>query len=187
MMAGERNKTSLQSMDERVGQAVRKKKHPAPSEKDGSENVKIQPRDLKIAWGSDDTQWKIEKPNEEEGSYAEAIKVTWLEVKATYKGAKAGSKYRIGFNISLNSDAFGWDSSPVFLMAKVGDSGSYTWKRLYINTRDIGLTPIDFPSNFEINIPISADDTTLRFGLYEIWGGRWKGGLRIHHAFVNKV
>lgn len=122
-----------------------------------------------------------------EGSYAEAIKVTWLEVKATYKGAKAGSKYRIGFNISLNSDAFGWDSSPVFLMAKVGDSGSYTWKRLYINTRDIGLTPIDFPSNFEINIPISADDTTLRFGLYEIWGGRWKGGLRIHHAFVNKV
>ncbi|XP_038877535.1 protein PHLOEM PROTEIN 2-LIKE A9-like [Benincasa hispida] len=169
------------------GQAEKKKKYTAPSEKDEHENVIIPPRDLKIAWGSDDTQWEIEKGNIEEESYAEAIKVTWLEVKAIYKGAKAGSKYRIGFKVGLKPDAFGWDNSPVFLMAKVGESGSYAWKRLYFNTRDLKTKAVNFPSNFEINIPSSAEDTTLYFGLYEIWGGRWKGGLRIYHAFVNKV
>ena len=113
--------------------------------------------------------------------------MTWLEVKATYKGAKPGSHYKIGFNISLNSDAFGWDSSPVFMMAKVGESGYYTWKRIYFNIIEAGKSPINFPSNFEISVPVSAKDTTLFFGLYEIWGGRWKGGLRIHHAFVTKI
>lgn len=112
----------------------------------------------------------------------------WFEVKATYKGAKAGSKYKIGFKISLTCDAFGWDSSPVYLMAKVGEFGSYTWKRLYLSSKEHPeKVEFDFPSNFEIDIPISAEDTTLIFGLYEIWGGRWKGGMRIHHAYVTKV
>lgn len=120
-------------------------------------------------------------------SYAEAIQVMWFEVEATYMGAKAGSKYKIGFNLRLKPEAFGWDSSPVFMMAKVGASGSYTWKRLNLNAKELKHECVDFPSNFEIDIPISTEDTTLQFGLYEIWGGRWKGGLEIHHAFVNKV
>lgn len=110
----------------------------------------------------------------------------WFEVKATYKNAKRGSKYNIGFNISLKSEAFGWESSPVFLMAKVGESGSYTWKRLYLTDME-AEKPFNIPDNFEIVIPITAKDTTLQFGLYEIWGGRWKGGLCIHHAYVTKV
>ncbi|KAE8647786.1 hypothetical protein Csa_003897 [Cucumis sativus] len=165
----------------------KKKQSMTPSENHETKLATIPPRDLKIVWGSDDTQWTIKDPNDDEQSYAEAIKVTWLEVKATYKGAKPGSHYKIGFNISLNSDAFGWDSSPVFMMAKVGESGYYTWKRIYFNIIEAGKSPINFPSNFEISVPVSAKDTTLFFGLYEIWGGRWKGGLRIHHAFVTKI
>ncbi|KAL0542552.1 hypothetical protein IC582_017619 [Cucumis melo] len=154
---------------------------------DESKTVTISLRDLKIAWGSDDTQWKIGNPNDEKECYAEAINVTWLEVKAIYRGAKPGSKYKIGFKISLTSEPVGWDSSPVFMMAKVGESGSYIWKRLYFDINNAGKPPTDFPSNFSISVPVSAQDTTLFFGLYEIWGGRWKKGLRIHHAFVTKI
>lgn len=109
----------------------------------------------------------------------------WFEVKATHKGAKAGSKYKIGFNISLTDDASGWENTPVFLMAKVGESGSYDWKRLYLSTKD--KTPHNFPECFEVDVPSTADDTTLIFGLYEIWAGRWKRGMKIHHAFVTKI
>ncbi|KAG6395875.1 hypothetical protein SASPL_142008 [Salvia splendens] len=31
-----------------------------------------------------------------------------------------------------------------------------------------------------------SDDGKLSFGLYEVWSGKWKGGLKIHHAFVKE-
>ncbi|XP_022978966.1 protein PHLOEM PROTEIN 2-LIKE A9-like isoform X2 [Cucurbita maxima] len=142
--------------------------------------VKISPRDLNIVWGSDENQWEI---NHGEG-YALAKEVMWFEVKATYRGAKAGRKYKVGFNISLDHDAHGWEGSPVFMMATVGFSSDYNWKKLYIK-KDLQKT--DFPNDYEIEIPVSARDTTLQFGLYEIWNGKWKKGLRIHHAFVNQL
>lgn len=102
---------------------------------------------------------------------------------ATVEG---GKKYQIGFKISLKADAFGWSGSPVFMMAKLGKKGRYTWRK---------MRPLDQLGNNEAEIPedkleISVgqlDDKQLYFGLYEVWNGKWKGGLLIHHAFIREV
>ncbi|XP_022925596.1 protein PHLOEM PROTEIN 2-LIKE A9-like isoform X2 [Cucurbita moschata] len=148
----------------------------------GEQNeCKILPRDLNIVWGSDENQWEIKHGEKGEQGYALAKKVMWFEVKATYRGAKAGRKYKVGFNISLDRDAKGWEGSPVFMMTTVGFSDDYTWRKLSLEHKD-NLSMDDV-----IEIPVSARDTTLQFGLYEIWNGKWKNGLRIHHAFVTQL
>ncbi|GKV36858.1 hypothetical protein SLEP1_g44944 [Rubroshorea leprosula] len=90
----------------------------------------------------------------------------------------------------MKSDAFGWANSPVFLMAKVGKRGKYIWKRLS-QLEQCPKEPIDVPdpnsNSFQIDVPADAIDPRLYFGLYEVWSGKWKGGLRIHGATVKEI
>ncbi|GKV47222.1 hypothetical protein SLEP1_g54139 [Rubroshorea leprosula] len=91
----------------------------------------------------------------------------------------------------MKSDAFGWANSPVFLMAKVGKRGKYIWKRLS-QLEQCPREPMDVPdpnsnNSFRIDVPADASDPRLYYGLYEVWSGKWKGGLRIHGATVKEI
>ncbi|XP_062094568.1 protein PHLOEM PROTEIN 2-LIKE A9-like [Humulus lupulus] len=154
------------------------------------------PRGLNIVWGNDSRYWRIPsepQPRNGKSPTAELIQVSWLEVTGS-QNLETG-KYKIKFYLSLKSDAFGWNGCQVYLMAKIGRRGKYKWSKIQLkdqNTSSSGSgegTP--FPSDdFEIEVPSTAtddDSKKLYFGLYEVWSGKWKGGLQIHKAVVTKV
>uniref|UniRef100_A0A5B6YS17 Protein PHLOEM PROTEIN 2-LIKE A9-like n=1 Tax=Davidia involucrata TaxID=16924 RepID=A0A5B6YS17_DAVIN len=121
---------------------------------------------------------------------AELLQVCWLEVTTCATTIKSGKKYQFGFSVSLTSDAFGWSSCPVYVMAKIGRKGKYTWKKVDLlgaAGRD-KKEPFEIPDSFVLEIPsdVSPSEKELHFGLYEVWSGKWKGGLKIHHAFVRE-
>lgn len=120
------------------------------------------------------------------------IQVSWLEVTGSID-LSAGEQYEVTFKVSLAPDAFGWNGCPVYVMAKFGKKGKYTWKRATLDkgtTTTGGGFSIPDPS-LKITALATASDasneTTLYFGLYEVWSGKWKGGLRIHEALVKKL
>ncbi|KAM6575155.1 protein PHLOEM PROTEIN 2-LIKE A9 [Cannabis sativa] len=153
------------------------------------------PRGLNIVWGNDSRYWRIPneaKPNNGKNPTAELIQVSWLEVTGSTASLETGKKYKIQFFLSLKSDAFGWNGCQVYLMAKIGKRGKYKWSKIVLkdqNTTNSGQgTP--FPSEeFVIEVPdnVTDADKKLYFGLYEVWSGKWKGGLQIHKAVVSKV
>ncbi|KAK9267164.1 hypothetical protein L1049_009584 [Liquidambar formosana] len=145
------------------------------------------PKALNIVWGNDGRYWSIPK-NDSGGSdtraAAELLQVSWLEVTGSMD-LQPGKKYRVGFNVELKPDAFGWNGCPVYLMAKVGKKGRYKWKK--INLQDQGEKPPYYIADqFSIDSAPSTDKT-LYFGLYEVWSGKWKGGLKLNHAIVEEV
>ena len=92
-------------------------------------------------------------------------------------------KYKINFKVSLKPDSFGWNGCQVLVMAKVGKKGSYEYKEVTLN----GTEPMTIPPNdLILQVPADAPDPQLYFGLYEVWSGKWKGGLEIHEATVQK-
>ncbi|XP_012483774.1 protein PHLOEM PROTEIN 2-LIKE A9 isoform X1 [Gossypium raimondii] len=124
--------------------------------------------------------------NEEE--CAELVQVSWLEVTGVTPRLHASTTYQITFQLSLEKGASGWTGAPVFLMAKVGKKGKYKWKKLEVEklTRD----PTDFPSvrdPFGVEIADEQLDKRLYFGLYEVWSGRWKKGLKVYKATVKQI
>ena len=121
---------------------------------------------------------------------AELVQVSWLEVTGSVK-LKPLARYQISFKLSFKGDAFGWSGSPVFLMAKVGKKGRYKWKRLK-ELENLPREPIEVPDNSEpffVDVPSMTEqpDSRLYFGLYEVWSGKWKGGLKVHQAIVKKI
>ncbi|GKU92633.1 hypothetical protein SLEP1_g6340 [Rubroshorea leprosula] len=100
------------------------------------------------------------------GIPAELLKVTWFQLSGSVP-VIPGKKYRISFKLGFNPNSFGWKAHPTFLMAKIGKSGRYVWKSLKGVERMPG-GPIDLPDHcnpFEIEVPPSALDTTLYFGI----------------------
>ncbi|XP_059439980.1 protein PHLOEM PROTEIN 2-LIKE A9-like [Corylus avellana] len=146
----------------------------------------IPPRKLNIVWGNESRYWRLPSDST---PYVELIQVSWLEVTGSID-LSAGEQYEVTFKVSLASDAFGWNGCPVYVMAKFGKKGKYTWKRA---TLDKGTTTagevfsIPDPSLKITASGASNETTTLYFGLYEVWSGKWKGGLRIHEALVKKL
>jgi hypothetical protein len=122
------------------------------------------------------------------------IQVSWLEVTGSIV-LEEKEQYEVTFNVSLAPDAFGWNGCPVYVMAKFGKKGKYTWKRATLDkstttTSTGGGSSFPIPDQpLKITAPASSSssDTTLYFGLYEVWSGKWKGGLRIHDANVKKA
>ncbi|MBA0587082.1 protein PHLOEM PROTEIN 2-LIKE A9 isoform X2 [Gossypium raimondii] len=154
----------------------------------------FKPRAFNIVWGNDKRCWRMAKPigsstsskNEEE--CAELVQVSWLEVTGVTPRLHASTTYQITFQLSLEKGASGWTGAPVFLMAKVGKKGKYKWKKLEVEklTRD----PTDFPSvrdPFGVEIADEQLDKRLYFGLYEVWSGRWKKGLKVYKATVKQI
>ncbi|XP_057812144.1 protein PHLOEM PROTEIN 2-LIKE A9-like [Salvia miltiorrhiza] len=138
----------------------------------------ILPKDLNIVWGNDTRYWNI-------NDVAELHQVSWLEVTGGVEGASAAKSYEVGFSVSLNPDAFGWGKYPIYIMIKRGKEEKVTWTKISIN-------PNNQETQFEIKGRLlksdhSTDIGKLSFGLYEVWSGKWKGGLKIHKAFVNQL
>ncbi|KAK5802426.1 hypothetical protein PVK06_030017 [Gossypium arboreum] len=159
---------------------------------DGS--LEFKPRAFNIVWGNDNRCWRIVKPigpstsrkNEEE--FAELLQVSWLEVTGITPKLDSPSTYHITFRLSLDKGASGWTGAPVFLMAKVGKKGNYRWKKLEVEK--LTGDPTDFPSKadpLEVETVPDKPDRRLYFGLYEVWSGKWKKGLKVYNATVKQI
>jgi len=115
---------------------------------------------------------------------AELVQVCWLEVTGTTNKSLKEGKYKIKFEVSKKTDAYGWDGCPVFMMAKLGKKGRYRWSKIDLSKVGTDKSPVT--SDFDIDVK-GTEDNKLYFGLYEVWTGKWKGGLQIHQAIVEEV
>lgn len=116
----------------------------------------------------------------------ELLQVSWLEVTGSVDGLTPG-KYKLTFDVKLTADAFGWKDIQVFLMAKVGKKGKYKWKKVKLEQGQNNASP-DGKQLLSIDVPNDTTDmNTLHFGLYEVWSGKWKGGLEIYNAKVTEA
>ncbi|KAL2467450.1 Protein PHLOEM PROTEIN 2-LIKE A9 [Abeliophyllum distichum] len=149
-----------------------------PKDKDGRKVI-IPAKALNIVWGGDDRYWKIP---EKSGMPAELLQVSWLEVTASVNGTDHQKNYEVGFSVSLKDDAFGWNNSPVYIMVKRGKEGKFSATKVLFNGNG--------KQRFEISGKLKKGDSTtdpnIYFGLYEVWSGKWRGGLQIHHAYVTE-
>ncbi|KAK0578893.1 hypothetical protein LWI29_017900 [Acer saccharum] len=154
--------------------------------------ITIRPRGFNIVWGNDTRYWQLPEKNKET-EVAELKQVSWLEITGSVD-VKAGKTYAIEFQVSMKPDAFGWRGRPVFLMAKVGKKGKYIWKTITtLDEKRTSTAPFSIPgtnSQLTILVPNNAnapDNNKLFFGLYEVWSGKWKGGLLIHKAIIKEI
>ncbi|XP_062016166.1 protein PHLOEM PROTEIN 2-LIKE A9-like [Rosa rugosa] len=149
----------------------------------------IKPRGLNIVWGNDERYWKIPaKGPAGVNDAAELVQVSRLEVTGSVV-LTPGKTYKLNFEVQLLSEAFGWKDIQAFLMAKVGKKGRYTWKRVQVQQQsgtDKFLIPKE-EDELRIIVPPGNTDNTLQFGLYEVWSGKWKGGLKIYNAQVTAI
>ncbi|CAA3032938.1 Hypothetical predicted protein [Olea europaea subsp. europaea] len=147
-------------------------------------NFSIPAKALNIIWGKDGRYWNLpDNPN----MPAELLQVSWLEVSSCVEGINPKKKYEVGFKISLKADAFGWNKYPVYIMMKRGQEGEISWKKVSLNTNNgNGNQPFEILGEL-MKTEKHMTDTKLYFGLYEVWSGKWKGGLQIHGAFVREA
>jgi len=89
--------------------------------------------------------------------------------------------------VSLKPDAFGWKDVDVYVMAKVGKSGKYIYKKFQLDNPDKGEDEIRIPDKFNEPLKIKATSPEIHFGLYEVWNKKWKGGLIIKYAFIEET
>ncbi|KAJ8758673.1 hypothetical protein K2173_000394 [Erythroxylum novogranatense] len=136
----------------------------------------FKPKSFNITWGSDNRYWRFLGDKE-----VELVQVSWVEVKARINKLKRG-KYQISFLLSLNNGAFGWRDCPLYIMAKVG-TGKFI--RHKIELPEPGKERKLLPPEFVVEV--KNDNESLNFGLYEVWSGKWKGGLVIHEAEVSRI
>ncbi|KAG6641512.1 protein PHLOEM PROTEIN 2-LIKE A9 isoform X1 [Carya illinoinensis] len=143
------------------------------------------PRGLNIVWGSDPRYWRLPSDQDKTGP-VDLVQVSWLEVTGS-REMKPSTTYEIGFKISLTQEAFGWNGSKVYVMAKLGRRGKYSWKRASLDAFSSG-TQKEIPQDSDkLKITTTSNEATIYFGMYEVWSGKWKGGLRIHHAYIREA
>ncbi|MCL7051345.1 hypothetical protein MKW94_029938 [Papaver nudicaule] len=159
------------------------------------EEFRIKPWELSVVWGNDKRYWNVpDSKDTRRDPHIELLQVCWLEVTGSIKlrdFAKPG-KYSVSFRIGKKKDAFGWSvDMPVYVMAKIGKKGKYTVRRAHVARKDDSADfeiPEGAPLQIEIPNPDDyREDEELHFGLYEVWKGRWKGGLQIYEAIVKPV
>ncbi|PPS18018.1 hypothetical protein GOBAR_AA02559 [Gossypium barbadense] len=142
----------------------------------------FKPREFDIVWGNDNRCWRIAKPigpstsrkNEEE--FAELLQVSWLEVTGITPKLDSPSTYHITFRLSLDKGASSWTGC------------KYKWKKLEVEK--LTGDPTDFPSKadpLEVETVADQPDRRLYFGLYEVWSGKWKKGLKVYNATVKQI
>lgn len=122
---------------------------------------------------------------------AELKQVSWLEVTCSTDNVEVGKYYRVGFNITMKPDAFGWNGIDVYVMAKVGKKGKFTSMKVSLEEIKPNNIPITIPKKpLEIFVnPVTPEEcrSTIHLGLYEVWSSKWKGGMQIHDAFIHRV
>lgn len=119
---------------------------------------------------------------------AELVQVCWLEVNGSIglTAFRPNIDYTLQFKLELKPDAFGWKDSPVYLMVKVGAKGNPIWRSADLSQNKYGES-FHVPNKNVLNFKWNGDnkDEKLKFGLYEVWRGRWKGGLKIEEVIIS--
>uniref|UniRef100_A0A5B7C889 Putative SNARE family protein n=1 Tax=Davidia involucrata TaxID=16924 RepID=A0A5B7C889_DAVIN len=149
----------------------------------------FRPKELGIVHGNNSRYWRMPPDNTDEP--AKLLDVCWIEICGSIdiKKLNPGKKYQIGFKVSLTNGARGWSpDSVVRIIAKIGKKGKFNWRTLNLEGYERKKI-FDIPDNLLIYIPRNASfsEEKLHFGLYEIWGGNWKSGLKIYHAFIKEA
>ncbi|XP_057465121.1 protein PHLOEM PROTEIN 2-LIKE A9-like [Actinidia eriantha] len=145
----------------------------------GDRNKTITPDKLNIVWNGDDRYWRTEK-----GGVARLLQVCWLEVTGT-ADVKTNKRYKVSFTVSLTPDAFGWSNYPVCIMARAQNKKRYIVRKVKLSDCNTNEQPFVIPTD---DLIVDTDDTNkISFGLYEVWSGMWKGGLKIHDARVEEM
>lgn len=118
---------------------------------------------------------------------ATLVQVSWLDVSGVVDVVK-GKKYKVKFEVMLKPDAFGWTGSPVLVMAKVGKKGKYNFSEITLTDHNGEFFTIPYDeSSVIIDVSENAPEAKIYFGLYEVWSGKWKGGLKIQKVYVEPV
>lgn len=112
--------------------------------------------------------------------------MSWLEVTGVVDDTEQWKSYEVGFRASLNPDAFGWGNYPVYVMVKRGKQGKVAWTKVSINPNQKEVFEIKGKWTSSSD-QLDPNDNKLYFGLYEVWSGKWKGGLKIYNAYVKRV
>lgn len=99
---------------------------------------------------------------------------------------KKGKKYSVKFDVEVNGNGFGWDKTPVLVMAKIGKKGKYEYKEVELVCGKPQTIPDD-DHRLVVTVGEREEDLELHFGLYEVWSGKWKGGLIIKKADVDEI
>ncbi|CAL9136153.1 unnamed protein product [Musa acuminata var. zebrina] len=150
----------------------------------------IKPIALDVTWGNDPRYWSIDKI----GGAISLHQVSWLEVSGVFENTaldKVNAKldtskiYSLTYKVRMKADAFGWSGCPVYLMVKDGDTKRFKWKKVDLSRLTAG-TDVYIPDSSDKHIFRPPSDK-LTFGLFEIWRGRWKGGLEISQVIIEKV
>lgn len=117
--------------------------------------------------------------------------VSWLEVSGAFDksaldmvNAKLdySKTYSLKFKVKMKADAFGWNGCPVYLMVKDDDTRKFKWKKVDLSRPTAGID-VYIPDDKHSFKPPSDK---LTFGLFEIWRGRWKGGLEISEVIIER-
>lgn len=115
---------------------------------------------------------------------ARAVQVLLLSVSGSMRVGRG--TYRVSFKVALKDDAFGWDGTPVLVAAKVGKTGRFQYKEVSLS--QVSSTPVTIPSEQDaLFIEVGDNSPEIHFGLYELSKKKWKGGLEIHRAIVEKI
>lgn len=118
---------------------------------------------------------------------AELFQVSWLEVTGCVSNTEDKKEYEVGFNVSLTPDAFGWSGSPVYILVKRGKEGKFKGHKFTLDTPKENADIKATVAKLEDGSGNDDDEKTkVYFGFYEVWRGKWKGGLKIHHAFIQE-
>ncbi|CAK7336981.1 unnamed protein product [Dovyalis caffra] len=161
---------------------------PAEVQYDDKDNCRwiFKPRGLHITWSENPSYWRM--PEIGTDGPAELQNVWWLEIfGSTPEPLSEGERYALSFKISLSGHNFGWENAPAYMLAKVGKKGRANWAKINIADMNVGNVMEIPDGKLQFEVPKHAEDTTLHFGLYELWSGRPKGGLRVHEAVVEKM
>ncbi|KAJ8466218.1 hypothetical protein OPV22_028770 [Ensete ventricosum] len=152
--------------------------------------LKIKPTALDVTWGSDPRYWSIDKKNAGDSTGVISLhQVSWLEVTGTFDNAlleiDKSKRYSLKFRVRMKADAFGWNGCPVYLMVKDGETSKFKWNKVDLSRLPAG-TEVDIPET-SVEFKPPPDDNKVIFGLFEIWRGRWKGGLDILQVIIQEV
>lgn len=150
-----------------------------------AKGFEIYPAALNIVWGRDERYWKLPEGKHDP---AELVQVSWLEVTGWCDKVTRGTTYEVKFELKLTPDACGFNELPLYFMVKSGSKN--LWKKIHL-TKDAIVGPDEtysVPNNLVIKITDSVnEDSKLCFGIYEVWSGKWKGGLIIKKVIIQKM
>ncbi|KAJ6882756.1 LOW QUALITY PROTEIN: hypothetical protein NC651_029134 [Populus alba x Populus x berolinensis] len=94
---------------------------------------------------------------------------------------------KVGHSDRGASTSYGATTNATGTCLRKGKRGRYKWNKIKLQEKNSDNRTVIVEPTFQIDVNGTTDDNKLYFGLYEVWTGKWKGGLLIHGATVDPV